>query len=141
MKFQIATAAERDNNDLEPIEVPGNEDLEVEGRTLMMRRPTPSQFALAMASAADPYSAEASRDVVRLFKSLFSGEDWAYLEGRIWDGDDEDITFEGLSETFHQVFKEKWSADPTQRSSNYSGSPKRTGAKSTAPSRKRASTR
>lgn len=128
MKFQVAAEATLEGAESEPIEMPGD------GKVIYMFRPDPGLFALMVTSDEDKLESNTGK----FLRTLFSREDWDYLERRMWKVDDV-VTFEGVMATVTEAVK-RWTGDPTKPSSKSSSSPNRGGKKSTAASKKKAQT-
>ena len=114
-------------------------EMKIDGRTVRFLPATEGQMALLLSTDMLPTTDRISIGVNLFFNLLRDDTDSDYFRQRMFDR--KDPFGAGEIAEIVQSLIEEWSGDPTQESSDSTPSPPRTGASSTAPARRKASTR
>lgn len=141
-KLVIAAKAEQDKRDDQgtPLKMD-------DGRIVTWHRPDPIMMTMMLSTfkgrdltKASPAEAiDAAITFLDFLEGMLSRDDWEYMSRRIRRPSDP-LTLEVLMGEVTALFEEEWVGRPTEPSSSSSTSPRKTGRKSTAPSKRKAST-
>ena len=113
--------------------------MKVDGREVWFMPATEGQMALLLSTDMLPTTDRISIGVNLFFGLLRDDRDSDHFRGRMFDR--KDPFGAGEIAEIVQALIEEWSGDPTQESSDSTGSPPPTGESSTAPVRRKGSTR
>lgn len=113
--------------------------MKIDGRDVRFMPATEGQMALLLSTDMLPTTDRISIGVNLFFNLLRDDTDSDHFRQRMFDR--KDPFGAGEIAEIVQSLIEEWSGDPTQESSDSTGSPPPTGASSTAPARRKASTR
>lgn len=134
-EFVTAAKAVQDSGDTFGRDTPMN----IDGREVWFMPATEGQMALLLSTDMLPTTDRISIGVNLFFGLLRDDRDSDHFRSRMFDR--KDAFGAGEIAEIVQALIEEWSGDPTQESSDSTGSPPSTGESSTAPVRRKGSTR